>query len=163
MPRLRQAYINSTGGTGKGSDVNFSKLQGELDAISQENILNFKTPPFFTVIIRSLTILEGFALSVDPKFRLVRGAYPYVLQQLLTPENDENTPEALRKLLVRLLTVNGEGMFIQFFLSRSCNYCYTTSYKLIIYDFTRDRDRMGTPERSFETCTKSEKKLRPIR
>ena len=109
MPRLREAYINSTGGTGKGSDVNFGKLQAELDAISRENILNFKTPPFFTVIIRSLTILEGFALSVDPKFRLVRGAYPYVLQQLLTPEGDENTPEALRKLLVRLLTVNGEG------------------------------------------------------
>lgn len=91
--------------------MNFSKLQAELDAISQENLLNFKTPPFFTVIIRSLTILEGFALSVDPKFRLVRGAYPYVLQQLLTPEGDENTPEALRTLLVRLLTVNGEGKF----------------------------------------------------
>ena len=109
VPRLRQAYINATGGTGKGSDVNFSRLQAELDAISRENILNFKTPAFFTIIIRSLTILEGFALSVDPKFRLVRGAYPYVLQQLLTPEGDENTPEALRKLLVRLLTVNGEG------------------------------------------------------
>ena len=80
-----------------------------MDDISRENILNFKTPAFFTVIIRSLTILEGFALSVDPKFRLVRGAYPYVLQQLLTPDGDENTPEALRNLLVRLLTVNGEG------------------------------------------------------
>jgi len=57
--------------------------------------------------------LEGFALSVDPKFRLVRGAYPYVLQQLLTPEGDENTPEALRKLLVRLLTVNGEEQEIE--------------------------------------------------
>lgn len=45
--------------------------QAELDLISSENILKFKTPPFFTVIIRSLTILEGFALSVDPNFRLV--------------------------------------------------------------------------------------------
>ncbi len=108
IPRLRQAFINATGGTGKGSDVNFSKLQSELDAISSENILQFKTPPFFTVIIRSLTILEGFALSVDPKFRLVRGAYPYVLAQLLNPAEDEKTPEALRKLLVRLLTVDGK-------------------------------------------------------
>lgn len=72
--------------------------------------MKFKTPPFFTVIIRSLTILEGFALSVDPKFRLVRGAYPYVLAQLLNPSKDdeENTPEALRNLLVRLLTVDGK-------------------------------------------------------
>jgi len=108
VPRLRQAFINSTGGTGRGGDVNFSKLQAELDAISSENILKFKTPPFFTVIIRSLTILEGFALSVDPKFRLVRGAYPYVLAQLLNPEQDDTTPESLRKLLIRLLTVDGK-------------------------------------------------------
>ena len=46
---------------------------------------------------------------MDPNFRLVRGVCPYVLRQLLTPDGDENTPEALRKLLVRLLNVNGEG------------------------------------------------------
>lgn len=114
VPRLRQAFINATGGTGKGSDVNFSKLQTELDIISSENILQFKTPPFFTVIIRSLTILEGFALSVDPEFRLVRGAYPYVLAQLLSPDNtNERTPEALRQLLIRLLTVDGKEEEIQ--------------------------------------------------
>jgi len=108
VPRLRQAFINSTGGSGKGSDVNFGRLQGEIDAITSDNVLQFKTPGFFTVIIRSLTILEGFALSVDPKFRLVRGAYPYVLAQLLAPDDDAGTPEAYRKLLVRLFTVNGE-------------------------------------------------------
>ena len=73
IPRLRTAVRAATGGTGKASDINFSSLQAELDAISRENVLRFKTPPFFTIIIRSLTILEGFALSVDPKFRLVRG------------------------------------------------------------------------------------------
>jgi len=113
IPRLRKAVKNATGGTGKASDLNFSQLQAELDAISQENVLKFKTPPFFTVIIRSLTILEGFALSVDPKFRLVRGAYPYVLAQLLSPEGNAKTPEELQKLLVRLLTVNGEEKEIE--------------------------------------------------
>lgn len=111
VPRLREAYINSTGGSGKGSDVSFGRLQGEIDAITSDNVLKFKTPGFFTVIIRSLTILEGFALSVDPKFRLVRGAYPYVLAQLLAPDDDAATPEAYKKLLVRLFTVNGEGEF----------------------------------------------------
>jgi predicted unusual protein kinase regulating ubiquinone biosynthesis (AarF/ABC1/UbiB family) len=106
IPRLRQALMNATGGSGKASDVNFARLQAELDEISRENVLRFSTPPFFTIIIRSLTILEGVALSVDPNFRLVRGAYPYVLNQLLSPEDDERTPEALEKLLTRLLTVN---------------------------------------------------------
>ena len=111
IPRLRTAVRAATGGTGKASDINFSSLQAELDAISRENVLRFKTPPFFTIIIRSLTILEGFALSVDPKFRLVRGAYPYVLRQLLSPDGEERTPESLRLLLIRLLTVDGNGEF----------------------------------------------------
>ena len=101
--------MNSTGGSGRASDVNFARLQAELDAISRENVLRFKTPPFFTIIIRSLTILEGVALTVDPNFRLVRGSYPYVLRQLLAPDMKERTPAALQKLLIRLLTVNGEG------------------------------------------------------
>ncbi|KAL3919342.1 MAG: hypothetical protein SGILL_003799 [Bacillariaceae sp.] len=113
VPRLRSALLNSTGGTGKASDVNFSRLQAELDGISRENALEFSTPPFFTVIIRSLTILEGVALSVDPRFRLVRGSYPYVLRQLLVPEAEDRTPLALQRLLIRLLTVNGEGKEIE--------------------------------------------------
>ena len=41
-------------------------------------------PPFYTLIIRTLTILEGLALSVDPKFRLVKGAYPFIAKQILS-------------------------------------------------------------------------------
>lgn len=112
VPRLRQALKSATGGTGKASDLNFAKLQSELDEISRENVLKFSTPPFFTVIIRSLILLEGMALSVDSKFRLVRGAYPFVLAQLVSPEGNARVPPSLQKLLVRLLTVNGEGMFV---------------------------------------------------
>mmetsp|Transcript_8954 Transcript_8954/g.14783 ORF Transcript_8954/g.14783 Transcript_8954/m.14783 type:complete len:774 (-) Transcript_8954:422-2743(-) len=108
VPRLRKAIKNATGGTNKASDLSFSQLQVELDDISRDNLLKFKIPPYITIIIRSLTILEGFALSVDPNFRLIRGAYPYILKQLLSPEGLEQTPKALEKLLVRLLTVKGE-------------------------------------------------------
>ena len=114
VPRLRKAVKNSTGGTGKVSDINFARLQAELDEISRENVLRFSVPPFFTTIMRSLAILEGMALSVDPKFRIVRGSYPYVLRQLLSDSNSEQgAPAALQKLLVRLLTVNGDGMEIE--------------------------------------------------
>lgn len=53
-------------------------------------------------------MLEGFAFDVDPNFRLIRGAYPYVLKQLLSPEGTADIPKALDELLVRILTVNGE-------------------------------------------------------
>lgn len=50
------------------------------------------------------------ALSVDPNFRLVRGAYPYVLRQLLSSgQGSAQVPSSLQKLLVRLLTVDGIG------------------------------------------------------
>jgi hypothetical protein len=77
--------------------------------ITQEKILKMKTPAFFTIIIRSLTILEGFALAVDKNFRLVRGAYPYVLAQLLSSPLNGSVPPSLTKLLTRLLTVDGQG------------------------------------------------------
>jgi predicted unusual protein kinase regulating ubiquinone biosynthesis (AarF/ABC1/UbiB family) len=80
--------------------------------ITQEKILKMKTPAFFTVIIRSLTILEGFALAVDKNFRLVRGAYPYVLAQLLSSPLNGSVPSSLTKLLTRLLTVDGQGALL---------------------------------------------------
>ena len=108
VPRLQRALKNATGGSKRASDLSFSQLQVELDEISRDNVLRFKIPPYITIIIRSLTILEGFALDVDPNFRLIRGSYPYVLKQLLSPEGMEQTPKALDDLLVRLLTVDGK-------------------------------------------------------
>jgi predicted unusual protein kinase regulating ubiquinone biosynthesis (AarF/ABC1/UbiB family) len=101
--------MNVTGGTGKASNVNFARLQAELDEISREKVLKVLNSAIFHHHHSILTILEGMALSVDPNFRLVRGSYPYVLRQLLSPESNQHTPAALESLLVRLLTVNGEA------------------------------------------------------
>ena len=144
--------MNSTGGSGRASDVNFARLQAELDAISRENVLRFKTPPFFTIIIRSLTILEGVALTVDPNFRLVRGSYPYVLRQLLAPDMKERTPAALQKLLIRLLTVNGEGkrhfirvdaLFFPFIPTQVCFLLLLDPEKEIEWERLRDLLRLA--------------------
>lgn len=138
VPRLRKAIKNSTGGTNKASDLSFSQLQVELDDISRDNLLKFKIPPYITIIIRSLTILEGFALSVDPNFRLIRGAYPYILKQLLSPEGLEQTPKALDKLLVRLLTVNGEKKEVEWGRLRQLLQLAETASKS--YDPSKDND-----------------------
>lgn len=131
MPRLRKALKNATGGSNKSSDLSFSLLQMELDEISRDNVLRFKIPPYITIIIRSLTILEGFALDVDPNFRLLRGAYPYVLKQLLAPDGEEKTPKALNELLIRLLTVNGEQKEVEWgkYKRKICWSCSCSLYK----------------------------------
>lgn len=37
-------------------------------------MLTFRVPPFYSLIVRTLTILEGLALFVDPDFRLIKVA-----------------------------------------------------------------------------------------
>lgn len=94
---LTAALQNSTD-TGGASALNFTKLNQNLNAISDK--LPFRLPPYYTMIIRSLTILEGLALFVDPEFRLVRGAYPFVARQILASP----TPEMSKLLSSVLLT-----------------------------------------------------------
>jgi hypothetical protein len=130
--------------------MNFGRLQAELDEISRENVLAFATPPFFTVIIRSLTILEGMALSVNPDFRLVRGSYPYVLRQLLSTDRYETPPVALQNLLIRLLTVNGEGREIDWIRLR--DFLTLAQKAASSYDPARDEsnDKMTISRRTIE-------------
>ena len=44
----------------------------------------FRVPAYYALILRSLTVLEGLALSADPQYKLLAQVYPYVAQRLLT-------------------------------------------------------------------------------
>ena len=67
---LENAIQNATVG-GETSSLNFTKLNINLQSIRNE--VPFQLPPFYSLIIRTLSILEGLALSVDKDFRLIRG------------------------------------------------------------------------------------------
>lgn len=86
---LDTAVMNATQDGSSGSTLNFTQLNRNLESISSTGLLPFSLPPFYTLIIRTLTILEGLALSVDPSFRLVRGAYPFVAALLLNNPSRE--------------------------------------------------------------------------
>ena len=69
-------------------------------------LLPISLPPFYTLIIRTLTILEGLALSVDPSFRLVKGAYPFIAKQVLlntANSSDAASPREMNRLLSRIM------------------------------------------------------------
>lgn len=63
----------------------------------------FRVPAKFALIIRSLVTQEGIALSLNPNFKIVEVAYPYVARRLLTGESPE-----LRRRLLNLLFKNGK-------------------------------------------------------
>ena len=44
----------------------------------------FNVPGYYALILRSLTVLEGLALSTDPKFKVLGKACPYMARRLLT-------------------------------------------------------------------------------
>lgn len=57
----------------------------------------FSLPPFYIAIIRCLGVLEGLAIQVDPKARIISKAYPYIASRVLTDPQDD-LQEALRRL-----------------------------------------------------------------
>lgn len=57
----------------------------------------FSLPPFYIAIIRCLGVLEGLAIQVDPKARIVSEAYPYIASRVLTDPQDQ-LQEAFRGL-----------------------------------------------------------------
>ncbi|KAI0559053.1 Protein kinase-like protein [Gracilaria domingensis] len=67
------------------SDLSFSRLTNNLSDLAFKTPI--RIPVFFTLIIRSLTILEGFALQTDSAFKIVDESYPYVVQRILTDDS----------------------------------------------------------------------------
>ncbi|BAZ22758.1 hypothetical protein NIES4073_36450 [Kalymmatonema gypsitolerans NIES-4073] len=63
----------------------------------------FRIPAQFALIIRSVVTQEGIALTLNPKFKLVEVAYPYVARRLLTGESPE-----LRRRLLNVLFKDGK-------------------------------------------------------
>lgn len=83
-PLLAEAFGDAS--TGKSlSDLSFSKLADNLSGLAYKTPI--RIPVFFTLIIRSLTILEGFALQTEDSFKIVDEAYPYVVSRVLTDDS----------------------------------------------------------------------------
>ena len=83
-------------------------LDAPVSELNVKNVINklgdvfytfpFALPPFYIAIIRCLGVLEGVAIQVDPGFRIVSDAYPYIAARLLTDEAPE-LRAALKNLL----------------------------------------------------------------
>ncbi len=63
----------------------------------------FRVPAKFALIIRSVVTQEGLALTLNPNFKIVEIAYPYVARRLLTGESPR-----LRRRLIDVLFKDGK-------------------------------------------------------
>ncbi|NET79396.1 AarF/ABC1/UbiB kinase family protein [Okeania sp. SIO1F9] len=85
----------------KVKDFNFKTITDKFSELMYE--YPFRVPAKFALIIRSLVTEEGLALSLNPNFRIVDVAYPYVARRLLKGESP-----ALRRRLIEVLFKDGK-------------------------------------------------------
>lgn len=85
----------------KVKDFNFKTITDRFSELMYE--YPFRVPSKFALIIRSLVTQEGLALSINPDFKIVEIAYPYVSQRLLSGESPQ-----LRRRLINVLFKDGK-------------------------------------------------------
>lgn len=61
---------------------------------------DFSLPPDYALVIRALGSLEGTAKTLDPDFKVVESAYPFVIGRLLADPHPDMR-KILRELIIR--------------------------------------------------------------
>ncbi len=98
VPALETVFADAIGASV--GDFNFKSITDKFSEVMYE--YPFRVPAKFALIIRSLVTQEGLALSLDPDFRIVEIAYPYVARRLLSAETT-----SLRRRLIEVLFKDG--------------------------------------------------------
>ena len=81
--------------------LNFKTITDGLGGVLYQ--YPFNVPGYYALILRSLTVLEGLALTTDPKFKVLGKAYPYMARRLLTDPRPQ-----LRDAFTELLFKDGQ-------------------------------------------------------
>jgi predicted unusual protein kinase regulating ubiquinone biosynthesis (AarF/ABC1/UbiB family) len=96
IPALSKVFSNALGASV--AEMNFKSITDDMSALMYE--YPFRVPAYYALIIRSLVTLEGIAINVDPNFKVLSKAYPYVAKRLLTDPSPE-LRASLRDLLFK--------------------------------------------------------------
>ncbi|XP_038699504.1 uncharacterized aarF domain-containing protein kinase At1g71810, chloroplastic [Tripterygium wilfordii] len=82
------------------SNISFGDLLGNLGATMYK--FKFQIPSYFSLVIRSLAVLEGIAISFNPNYKVLGSTYPWIARKVLT----DHSPK-LRSSLQTLLYKEG--------------------------------------------------------
>jgi len=84
VPALTKVFDVALAGGGAKS-INFQELAADLAEITFE--YPFQIPPYFALVIRAISVLEGIALVGNPNFAIIDEAYPYIARRLMTDDS----------------------------------------------------------------------------
>ncbi|CAM8881107.1 unnamed protein product [Rhodiola kirilowii] len=80
------------------SNISFGDLSGDLGRTMYK--FKFRIPSYFSLVIRSLAVLEGIAVSFDPGYKVLGNTYPWIARKVLT-DNSPRLQSTLKGLLYR--------------------------------------------------------------
>jgi len=84
VPALTKVFDVALAGGGAKS-INFQELAADLAQITFD--YPFRIPPYFALVIRAISVLEGIALVGNPNFAIIDEAYPYIARRLMTDDS----------------------------------------------------------------------------
>ncbi|XP_022750354.1 LOW QUALITY PROTEIN: uncharacterized protein LOC111299433 [Durio zibethinus] len=91
--------LQSSFGDGTQISQDFQSIMNQLYDVMYD--FNFSLPPNYALVVRARGSLEGTAKALDPDFKVVGSAYPFVIGRLLADPNPD-----MRKTLRELLICN---------------------------------------------------------
>ena len=80
VPALTNVFGNALGATV--AELNFKSITDQMSAMMYE--FPFRVPAYYALIIRSMVTLEGISIGIEPDFKVLSKAYPYIAKRLLT-------------------------------------------------------------------------------
>lgn len=94
IPALAGVFKDAMGASV--ADLDFKSITDQLSQVMYD--YPFRVPAYYALIIRSLVTLEGIAINVDPNFKVLSKAYPFIARQILTDPSPD-LRASLRELL----------------------------------------------------------------
>ncbi|XP_058002120.1 uncharacterized protein LOC110657355 isoform X2 [Hevea brasiliensis] len=91
--------LQASFGDGTKQSRDFEAIMNQLYDVMYE--FDFSLPPDYALVVRALGSLEGTAQVLDPNFKVVESAYPFVIGRLLADPNPD-----MRRILRELLICN---------------------------------------------------------
>ncbi|KAI5068073.1 hypothetical protein GOP47_0016418 [Adiantum capillus-veneris] len=84
VPQLSRVLGELVQGGGA-QKINFQQVIEDLSAMSRDYV--FVIPPYFALILRTFSVLEGIGLAADPDYAIVQDCYPYLCKRLITDDS----------------------------------------------------------------------------
>ncbi|CAM0901910.1 unnamed protein product [Alopecurus aequalis] len=79
-------------------NISFGDLSGNLGQTMYK--FKFQIPSYFSLVIRSLAVLEGIAISFNPNYKVLSSSYPWIARKVLT-DSSPNLRATLNTLLYK--------------------------------------------------------------